>query len=124
MPTEDVSGVQRKVWGVTQCLELNDVSSIHRLEVKAGFRCSIHRHHFRHNGFLVLSALIHVRWWDEAGEENVDVLGPGAYRSYPPGIWHRFEVYGSGSVIEYYWGALNTIYDVNDIERRDEGGPL
>ena len=42
-----------KVWGATELIHANGVLEFHRIEYKAGYKCSEHEHEFKWNGFLL-----------------------------------------------------------------------
>ena len=42
-----------KVWGQTELIHANGVLEFHRIEFKAGFKCSEHEHQYKFNGFFV-----------------------------------------------------------------------
>ncbi len=39
-----------KIWGNTELIHANGVLEFHRIEFKAGFKCSEHEHRFKWNG--------------------------------------------------------------------------
>jgi mannose-6-phosphate isomerase-like protein (cupin superfamily) len=44
-----------KIWGATELIHANGVLEFHRIEYKAGYKCSEHAHEFKWNGFFVES---------------------------------------------------------------------
>ena len=71
-----------KIWGQTELIHANGVLEFHRIEYKAGYKCSEHEHRFKWNGFFVESGKMIVRvWQDEDQEGLVDetILGPGYF---------------------------------------------
>ena len=39
-----------KIWGSTELIHANGVFEFHRIEFKAGYKCSEHEHKFKWNG--------------------------------------------------------------------------
>ena len=60
-----------KVWGVTELLEANGVLEFHRIEYKAGYKCSEHEHQYKWNGFFVESGKMIVRVWQDGEQEGL-----------------------------------------------------
>ena len=52
-----------KIWGQTELIHANGVLEFHRIEYKAGFKCSEHEHQYKWNGFFVESGKMLVRVW-------------------------------------------------------------
>jgi mannose-6-phosphate isomerase-like protein (cupin superfamily) len=50
-----------KVWGATELIHANGVLEFHRIEYRAGYKCSEHLHKFKWNGFFVESGRMLVR---------------------------------------------------------------
>ena len=50
-----------KIWGQTELVHKNGVLEFHRIEFKAGAKCSEHKHKFKWNGFFVESGKMIVR---------------------------------------------------------------
>ena len=44
-----------KIWGQTELIAANGALEFHRIEYKAGYKCSEHEHKFKWNGFFVES---------------------------------------------------------------------
>lgn len=92
---------------------------MHRLTIKPNARCSLHKHEFKWNGFLVhagrLSIEVHKNDYDLI---DVTELGPGEFMTVKPGEFHRFI---SGiepvSAIEIYYPEELS----EDIVRKDCG---
>jgi mannose-6-phosphate isomerase-like protein (cupin superfamily) len=117
---------ETKVWGSTTTLLSNPMVSFHRAEVKAGFRCSIHKHDHRHNGFFVEEGEIHVVLFDDRdpsrpAEKVRYTLNQGDFFSVEPGVYHRFECYRDSVLFELYWAAS---VQPDDITRLDVGGRI
>ena len=49
-----------KIWGQTELIHKNGVLEFHRINFKAGYKCSEHTHKFKWNGFFVELSLIHI----------------------------------------------------------------
>ena len=54
-----------KIWGQTELIHANGVLEFHRIEFKAGFKCSEHEHQYKWNGFFVESGKMLVRVWQD-----------------------------------------------------------
>lgn len=112
---------QGKVWGSTQPLIQNPLFELHRIEFKAGFKCSEHYHKHKINYFYVESGRMLVKVWqdkEQTGLVDVTQLGPGEATMVMPGLFHQFEGVEDGVAFEVYWTELNH----NDIVRRTIGG--
>ena len=105
-----------KVWGYTELVLANSQFEFHRIEFRAGYKCSEHKHKTKSNGFFIESGSMLVRVWD-GDDVNEIILGPGDFTAVPPGVYHQFEGIKSGVAFELYWAE----FDPNDIERRTLG---
>ena len=54
-----------KIWGQTELIHKNGVLEFHRINFKAGYKCSEHTHKFKWNGFFVESGKMLVRVWQD-----------------------------------------------------------
>lgn len=109
-----------KIWGNTELVHANGVLEFHRIQYRAGYKCSEHYHKHKWNGFFVESGKMIVRVWqtaDQAGLVDETVLGPGDFTQVKPGLIHQFEGLEDGVAFELYWAEFNH----NDIERRTVG---
>ena len=109
-----------KIWGQTELIHANGVLEFHRIEYKAGYKCSEHEHQFKWNGFFVESGKMLIRVW-QTDYDLVDetILLPGDFTQVKPGCIHQFEGIESGVAFELYWAEFNH----NDIKRRSVGTP-
>ena len=107
-----------KIWGQTELIHANGVLEFHRIEYKAGYKCSEHEHEFKWNGFYVESGKMIVRVW-QTDYDLVDetLLLPGDFTQVKPGCIHQFEGVEDGVAFELYWAEFNH----NDIKRRSVG---
>jgi len=110
-----------KIWGQTELIHANGVLEFHRIEYKAGYKCSEHEHEFKWNGFFVESGKMIVRVW-QLDYDLVDetLLLPGDFTQVKPGCIHQFEGVEDGVAFELYWAEFNH----NDIKRRSVGRPV
>ena len=108
-----------KIWGQTELVHKNGVLEFHRIEFKAGAKCSEHKHKFKWNGFFVESGKMLVRVWQDDQEGLVDetILLPGDFMQVKPGKVHQFEGLEDGVAFELYWAEFNH----DDIVRRTVG---
>ena len=111
--------IQGKVWGTTELIFKNPVLEFHRINVKAGYKCSLHKHEHKWNGFYVVSGTleIHVQKNDYA-LTDVTVLKAGDFTTVKPGEYHEFICTADCHAFELYWPELLS----TDIKRKDHGG--
>jgi mannose-6-phosphate isomerase-like protein (cupin superfamily) len=112
--------IQGKIWGDTELIMANGVLEFHRLNYKAGFKCSEHLHKHKFNGFYVESGQMLVRVWnDDKAKFLVDetLLSAGDFTTVKPGLVHQFQGIKSGVAFELYWAE----FDHDDIDRRTVG---
>ena len=109
-----------KIWGQTELIHANGVLEFHRIEYKAGYKCSEHEHDFKWNGFFVESGKMLIRvWQNDYDLVDETILLPGDFTQVKPGCIHQFEGIESGVAFELYWAEFNH----NDIKRRTVGTP-
>ena len=109
-----------KIWGNTELVHANGVLEFHRIQYRAGYKCSEHYHKHKWNGFFVESGKMIVRVWQTADQEGLvdeTVLSAGDFTQVKPGLVHQFEGVEDGVAFELYWAEFNH----NDIERRTVG---
>jgi mannose-6-phosphate isomerase-like protein (cupin superfamily) len=116
-----MANVTGKVWGDTSVIIQNALVELHKINVKAGFRCSEHLHEHKWNGFYVESGTleIHVRK-NNYELTDVTVLRAGDFTSVRPGEYHFFVCTEACSALELYWPELLS----EDIKRKNTGGPM
>lgn len=107
-----------KVWGETAPLLEHPLCSIHSLTIKAGARCSMHRHVHKANWFYCISGELRIVV-EKSGYDLTDetTLRPGEFTDVPPGEYHRFEAVTDVVALEGYYPPVLSA----DIERRDCG---
>jgi|TARA_Y100000289_G_scaffold47551_1_gene47843 mannose-6-phosphate isomerase-like protein (cupin superfamily) len=109
---------QGKVWGHTECILSNSSVEVHRIEGKAGHKCSEHKHTNKWNAFYVESGHLIIRiWQQDQGLIDETHLFSGDSTSVSPGLYHQFVVVEDTVAFEYYWSE----FEVNDIVRRTSG---
>lgn len=116
---------EKKVWGEVQHLFHCDEAALSSLKVNKGYRCSRHFHKERANLFFVQSGIVAIETWTGVhctGESQLIMLNPGQTHVVNSGVWHRFRVVRSGSMIELYWPDNGGKVKQKDIVRFDEGG--
>lgn len=108
-----------KVWGDTSVLIQNPLVELHRINTKAGYKCSEHKHAHKWNGFYVISGTmeIHVRKSDY-DLTDVTVLGAGDFTTVRPGEYHWFSSITDCSALELYYPETLS----EDIVRKSVGG--
>lgn len=107
-----------KIWGNTELIHANGALEFHRIEYKAGVKCSEHKHEFKWNGFFVESGKMIVRVWQpNQGLVDETILEAGDFAQVKPGLVHQFEGLQDGVAFELYWAEFNH----DDIVRRSAG---
>lgn len=117
-----MSKVIDKVWGTTECVIANAVFEKHRLDIKPGHRCSLHRHKVKWNSFTVISGRLFIDVYSDKLNTLVPTeLGPGDSTTVGPGVFHQFRTGAEPCLAteEYYTETLS-----EDIERLNQGGPV
>ena len=113
-----MSNIAGKIWGQTELIHKNGVLEFHRIDYKAGYKCSEHKHNFKWNGFFVESGKMLVRTWqDDQGLLDETILNAGDFTQVKPGKFHQFEGLEDGVAFELYWAEFNH----DDIQRRTSG---
>ena len=113
-----MSNIAGKIWGQTELIHKNGVLEFHRIDYKAGYKCSEHKHNFKWNGFFVESGKMIVRTWQEdQGLLDETILNAGDFTQVKPGKFHQFEGLEDGVAFELYWAEFNH----DDIQRRTSG---
>ena len=115
-----MSSIAGKIWGQTELIHKNGVLEFHRINYKAGFKCSEHEHQFKWNGFFVESGKMLVRVWQDGIQDGLvdeTILEAGDFTQVKPGKIHQFEGLEDGVAFELYWAEFNH----DDIVRRSQG---
>jgi mannose-6-phosphate isomerase-like protein (cupin superfamily) len=108
-----------KIWGQTELVHANGVLEFHRIEYKAGFQCSKHKHRFKWNGFFVESGRMKIKVWkNDYDLVDETILKAGDFTRVKPGEYHSFEGLEDGVAFELYWAEFNH----DDIVRETVGG--
>ena len=108
-----------KVWGDTSVLIQTPLTELHKINIKAGYRCSEHKHEHKWNGFYVISGVLEIH----VAKNNYDLtdvttLRAGDFTTVRPGEFHWFNCVEDCAALElYYPEALS-----EDIVRRSVGG--
>ncbi len=116
---------EKKCWGEVTHIFASPHAAVSCLRVDAGQRCSCHLHFERANQFTVLEGSIVVEWWEGGfyGRKRIKMLTPSEVFAVPSFVPHRFRVIESGKVVEVYWADRGGEVRMNDIHRKDVGGP-
>lgn len=117
---------EQKDWGEVLHLFLRDDAAVSMLHVEKDFRCSRHYHKDRANMFIVVSGKIDVLICDHKTSPGPRVahLESGHAVVVESGCLHWFEVVEAGTVIEVYWADKGGKVSIDDIVRKDVGGPV
>lgn len=107
-----------KIWGITRPIIQNGAFEMHRLEIKAGGKCSKHLHKHKFNLFFIESGSLKIRSW-KSDYDLVDetILSPLESFIQKPNEYHEFEALEDTVCFEVYWAH----FDHNDIERETVG---
>lgn len=107
-----------KVWGLTGPEIITPMFELHRLVIKRKHQCSMHVHHAKYNGFIVLTGELFIDV-EKADMTDTTRLEAGQITVVKPGEHHRFRTGRRDCVaLEFYFTAPLT----EDIVRRDIGG--
>lgn len=114
-----MGNITGKVWGDTSVIIQNPIVELHKINIKAGFKCSEHKHEHKWNGFYVVSGTleIHVR---KNNYELTDVttLRAGDFTTVRPGEYHWFSSITDCCALELYYPEMLS----EDIVRKSVGG--
>lgn len=114
-----MGNITGKVWGDTSVIIQNPLVELHKINIKAGYKCSEHKHVHKWNGFYVISGTleIHVR---KNNYELTDVttLRAGDFTSVSPGEFHWFNCIDDCVALELYYPEPLS----EDIVRKSVGG--
>jgi len=108
-----------KSWGQTELIFQNDIMEVHRIEIKEGGYCSLHKHDMKWNMFYVEKGLLRIEI-HKNDYKLIDktTLATGQKTTVKPGEWHKFHAINDTVAYEiYYTGSLS-----DDIIRKDHGG--
>ena len=106
---------EKKIWGERWIVRRDSTHETSILFVKAGYRCSWHRHQAKHNKFVVIQGKLELVTCD-----GTTVLESGTTASVGPGIWHEFRAIIYTIAVE----EMFVKYDPEDIEREIVGGKM
>jgi mannose-6-phosphate isomerase-like protein (cupin superfamily) len=111
--------IEQKVWGERWMVREDSTHTTNILKLKAGYRCSWHRHQCKHNLFALIEGKVMI--FMKVGHVMKCVtLSPGDSFTVSPGQWHEFRVLEDGIMVE----EMYVQYDDEDIEREKLGGPI
>jgi len=114
-----VGNITGKVWGDTSVLIQTPLVELHKINIKAGYKCSEHKHEHKWNGFYVISGTleIHVRK-NNYELTDVTVLRAGDFTTVRPGEYHWFSSITDCVALELYYPETLS----EDIVRKSVGG--
>ena len=108
-----------KIWGSTSELFNKNNVEIHRIEIKEGAYCSIHKHEHKFNMFFVESGELLVKVWkNDYNLIDQTTLKKSDSTTVSPGEFHQFLAIKDTVAYEIYWTEIQ----LNDIIRKDCGG--
>lgn len=116
------SGIKSgKIWGQTKCIVINPFCELHRIEIKAGTKCSTHLHKFKINGFYVESGILEIHAIKNSYDlVDITVLNPGDYTEIAPNEKHFFVAKTDVIAFEIYFPKGIS----DDIVRDNVGGKI
>lgn len=108
-----------KVWGQTECLLQTPFVEFHRIDIKEGSYCSMHKHEHKWNAFYVVEGTLDI----EVRKNDYDLvdtttLQAGDFTTVKPGEFHKFHAYTDVVAFEIYYPEGLT----EDIVRESVGG--
>ena len=114
-----MANITGKVWGDTSVLIQTPLVELHKINIKAGYRCSEHKHEHKWNGFYVMSGEleIHVRK-NDSSLTDVTTLRAGDFTTVRPGEYHWFQCVDDCNALELYYPETLS----EDIVRKSVGG--
>jgi mannose-6-phosphate isomerase-like protein (cupin superfamily) len=114
-----MGNITGKVWGDTSVLLQNALVELHKINIKAGYKCSEHKHEHKWNGFYVISGTleIHVRK-NNYQLTDITTLRAGDFTVVRPGEFHWFSSITDCVALELYYPELLS----EDIVRKSVGG--
>lgn len=107
-----------KIWGERNRVLENDLCEIDILNLKAHTACSIHRHKFKNNRFILLKGKVYLK--TDLGIKHLKLFEP--FDVEPPLI-HQFVAKEDSILLEIAFVKKGKI-NLNDIERFKQGGIL
>jgi mannose-6-phosphate isomerase-like protein (cupin superfamily) len=114
-----MGNITGKVWGDTSVIIQNPLVELHKINIKAGYKCSEHKHEHKWNGFYVVSGTleIHVRK-NNYQLTDITTLRAGDFTTVRPGEFHWFSSITDCVALELYYPELLS----EDIVRKSVGG--
>lgn len=114
-----MGNITGKVWGDTSVLIQTPLVELHKINIKAGYRCSEHKHEHKWNGFYVISGVLEIH----VAKNNYDLtdittLRAGDFTTVRPGEFHWFNCVEDCVALELYYPEAIS----EDIVRRSVGG--
>lgn len=80
-----------KVWGSTEQLLGTPLFDLHKLIIKSNSQCSMHKHNFKHNAFIVLEGVLYIDVEkNDYALVDTTTLSPGDCTTVKPGEFHKF----------------------------------
>jgi D-lyxose ketol-isomerase len=111
----------KKVWGREIWLTNNDDYCAKYLELKPGYKCSLHCHPIKHETFFVLEGtVILITTVSDTWPRRIHILGPGDNFDITPNLYHSFQTLAGDRAIIL---EVSTKHDDLDVVRLEESGP-
>ena len=108
-----------KVWGSEEWLVNNELYCSKFLNLKKGYRSSLHYHRKKDETFYVLEGRMKLEYSTKSSKKAV-ILGEGDYKRIKPGHLHRFRATtNTAKILE-----VSTHHEDNDSIRIEPGGEI
>lgn len=89
MNTVEAGTKINKPWGSEEILEINEHYMVKRLIMHQGHQCSLQRHRFKHETFVLVWGEMKFTCEDVNGDLTEEILHSGDHRAINPGTVHR-----------------------------------
>lgn len=109
-----------KVWGSTEEIFSNGITSTHLIKIRKGGYCSEHRHERKTNKFHVILGELEISIWEDRDTVDKTVIEAGQSTTVPFGVWHQFRALTDVLCLEVY----EVKFSGEDITRRTQGGKV
>ena len=109
-----------KIWGKSETLLKTPIIEIHKLSINPNSYCSLHKHNFKWNAFIVVSGTLYISVHkNDYDLVDVTTLEKDQITTIPPGEFHKFHTLNSQvECFEIYYPELLS----EDIIRKTVGG--
>lgn len=103
-----------KPWGYEELLESNDKYTFKKLMMKAGHKCSLQYHNYKHETFLVLTGKLKFTYGADVAHLTTKIFLPGESFTIPPKLIHRMEGVDDSIYLEASTSELDDVIRLED----------